>query len=74
MTERGVQFLKNWIANNVLPTDQGEALTAILATQCILEASSQKILVADMVEKGECVENMIKDAMLQIAEPVAPGE
>jgi hypothetical protein len=46
MTTRGVEFLENWIAKNVTRADQGETRASILATQCIIEAASQGIVVA----------------------------
>jgi hypothetical protein len=60
------------MGKNVLPTDKGEAMTAILATQCILEASSQRILVSEMVDDGPSIEIVIKNAMLQLFEPGGP--
>ena len=59
MTTRGVEFLKNWIAKNVTPTEQGEIRASILATQCIIEAASQGIVVAHMEEGGPNVETSI---------------
>ena len=58
MTARGVEFLNNWIAKNVTPADQGETRASILATQCIIEAASQGIVVAHMEEAGPNVENI----------------
>ena len=64
MTARGIEFLENWIEKNVTAEDQGEARAAILATQCILEAATQGIVVAHMEEGGPTVENLIMEAMI----------
>ena len=72
MTARGVEFLKNWIEKNVTPAHQGETRAAILATECILEAASQRILVAHMEEGGPNVETQILEAMIHLEEAEAP--
>ena len=74
MTVRGVEFLANWIAKNVTASDQGEARAAILATECILEAASQGILVSRMEEGGPNVETRIMEAMTQLHKTGKLGE
>ena len=66
MKARGAEFLRTWIEKNVTPGDKGETRAAILATECILEASSQRILVAHMEESGRSVEALILEAMNQM--------
>lgn len=60
---RGAEFLRSWINNNVTAADQGEARAAILATQCILEASLRGIPIAYLENSGASVELQINQAM-----------
>lgn len=60
---RGAEFLRTWIKNNVMTTDQGEARAAILATQCILEASLRGIPIAHLEDRRASVEFQITQAM-----------
>jgi hypothetical protein len=74
MTSRGVDFLQNWIKNNVLAADQGDAFAAILATPCILEAAGRGIMVAHMEEGGPAVESFIKEAVLRLQQRSSTGD
>lgn len=62
------------VAKNVTTADQGEDRIVILATQCILEAASQGVVVAHVEEDGASVESVIKDAMAHLAAPGTPGD
>ena len=64
MTVRGVEFLQNWIEKNVTANDQGQERAAFLATECILEAARQGIIVPHMEEGGPTVATLIREAMI----------
>lgn len=68
MTARGVEFLNNWIAKNITAADRGDTRASILAAQCIIEASSQGIVVSHMEEGGPTVETQILEAMIHLEE------
>jgi hypothetical protein len=74
MTARGVEFLQNWIEKNVSAADRGTARASELATECILEAVSQGILVAHMEEGGPNVATLIMEAMIHLEEAGTPGD
>ena len=76
MTAHGVEFLENWIQQNVstgAPPD--DPLTAsVLATRCIAEAAAEGFTLEDIKPDTGSVESHIADAMLGRTEPGTPGE
>ena len=76
MSERGVDFLENWIQKNVtagaLSDDSLRA--SELAMRCILEAAAEGITVEEIKPDSGSVESHIFDAMVHMAEPGTPGD
>ena len=71
MTTRGVDFLEEWMAENVTtdPVDAG-----LLAAKLVADAAVSGLTLADLELDPETVEAYIREAMVHLAEPGTPGD
>ena len=61
MTRQGIDFLDKWVQKNVTAADTGQARAAILAAQCILQATEQGIQFSHMEIEEQELEQMIEE-------------
>ena len=75
MSERGIDFLENWIQKNVTPAPLSDdpLRASNLATRCILEAAAEGITLEEIKPDTGSVESHIAEAMVHMTEPGAPG-
>ena len=73
MSARGVEFLENWIAENI-SRDSKLANARALAESCIIEAPKLGISPYDMESDWVSVEQNIRHAIEHLAEPGTPGD
>lgn len=68
MSGRGVDFLENWIQQNVTETDRkgSRERAKELADKCIEEAATNDITIDDMEPEWGSVETIIHEAMQDV--------
>ena len=71
MTARGVEFLENWMGENVTsdPVDAG-----LLAAKLLADAAVAGFTLADLGLNQETAETYIREAMVHHAEPGTSGD
>jgi hypothetical protein len=76
MTARGVDFIENWIQQNVTDADKNgsHARAKELAQRCVAEAAVLEISLDDLEPKWGGIEAIIYEAMAHLAEPGMPGD
>jgi hypothetical protein len=76
MSERGIDFLENWIEKNVtsgvLSDDPLRA--SDFAMRCIAEAAAEGLTLEEIQPDTGSLESHIFDAMVHRAEPGTPGD
>jgi hypothetical protein len=64
MSGRGIDFLENWIQQNVTEADKGgDAIGVVLADKCREDAAAQGITVDDMEPEFGTVKKIIYETM-----------
>jgi cytosine/adenosine deaminase-related metal-dependent hydrolase len=68
MSGRGIDFLENWIQQNVTETDKkgSRERAKELAEKCIIEAAANGITIDDMEPEWGSVKSIIYEAMQDI--------
>jgi hypothetical protein len=74
MTVRGVDFLDGWIAANVTSESKDAADAGLLAVKLVAEAALAGFTLADMELDEDTVEDYIRDIIVHVGEPGAPGD
>ena len=75
MSARGVEFLNEWVSENVPPLPvTGDVLIRALAQKLRDEANAAGFTIADLEIDGSQVEQFIRENIVHVAEPGAPGD
>ena len=76
MSGRGIDFLENWIQQNVTGADRqgGRERAKELAERCVAAAAVLEVSLDDMEPDSGGVESIIYQAMLHLDRPGAPGD
>ena len=76
MTARGVDFLENWIQQNVTAADKhgSRERAKELANRCVVEAAVFEISLDDLEPKWGSIESIIYEAMVHLNAPGTPGD
>jgi hypothetical protein len=76
MSSRGVEFLQNWIQNNITDIDRpgSRELASILAAHCRSEAASKGIGLIELEPDFTTVETVIYEAMMHLNASKTPGD
>ena len=76
MSGRGIDFLENWIQQNVTAKQKGgdNMRASVLASHCIAEATAQGLTLDEIVPEEGSVESIISEAIARLAEPGTPGD
>lgn len=73
MTARGVEFLNDWVSENVPPLlVAGDVLIRALAQKLRDDASAAGLAISDLEIEGTQVENFIRETMSPVIDPSAP--
>ena len=74
MTARGVEFLNEWVSENVPPlTLTGDVLIRALAQKLKDDAIAAGFKIPDLEIEGPQVEQFIRETLVHVAEPGTPG-
>jgi hypothetical protein len=75
MTARGVDFLNEWVSENVPPLPvTGDTLIRALAQKLRDEAGAAGFTVADLEIENSQVEQFMRETLVHITEPGTPGD
>lgn len=75
MTARGVDFLNEWVAENVPAVPlKGDAIIRILAQKLRDDSSAAGFTVADLEIENSQVEQFMRETLVHVAEPGTPGD
>ncbi len=75
MTAQGVEFLNEWVSENVPPLPvRGDVLIRALAQKLRDDASAAGFSIADLEIEGSQVEPFILETLVHVAEPGTPGD
>ena len=75
MTARGVEYLNEWVSENVPPLPiTGDVLIRALAQKLRDDSSAAGFTVADLEIEGSQVEHFIRETLTHVAEPGTPGD
>ena len=75
MTARGVEYLNEWVSENVPPlTITGDVLIRALAQKLRDDASAAGLTIADLEIENSQVEQFMRETLVHVAEPGTPGD
>ena len=75
MTARGVEYLNEWVSENVPPLSvTGDVLIRALAQKLRDDSSAAGFTVADMELQESQVEQFMRETLVHVAEPGTPGD
>ena len=75
MTARGIEFLNEWVSENVPPLPvRGDVLIRALAQKLRGDASAAGFTIADLEIEGPQIEPFIRETIAYVAEPGTPGD
>lgn len=75
MTARGVEYLNEWVSENVPPLPvTGDVLIRALAQKLRDDAGAAGFTVADLEIEGAQVEQFMRETLVHVAEPGTPGD
>jgi hypothetical protein len=74
MSARGVDFLDGWIATNVTSESKDAADAGLLAAKLFAEAAVAGFTLADMELDEDTVEDYVRNIIVHVGEPGAPGD
>jgi hypothetical protein len=74
MTARGVDFRDGWIASNVTSAPNDPANAGVLAAKLLAEAAVAGVTLADMELDEDIIEDYIRNIIIHVGEPGAPGD
>jgi hypothetical protein len=75
MSARGIEFLENWIQENVTAADRrGDSMRAmVLADRCRADAAAHGFAIDNVELECGSVERFIYEAMAHLKDPGVPG-
>ena len=74
MTARGVNFLENWLRQNVLPNAGDRTQVQKLAQKLVFDAVAADLRISELVLGDSDVEQYILDAIVHLDTPGTPGD
>ena len=75
MTARGVEYLNEWVSENVPPLPvTGDVLIRALAQKLRDDAGAAGFTVADLEIEGAQVEQFMRETLVHVAEPGTSGD
>ena len=75
MTSRGVEYLNEWVSENVPPLAvTGDVLIRALAQKLRDDAGAAGFTIADLEIENSQVEQFIRETLVHVAEPGTPGD
>lgn len=75
MTARGIEYLNDWVEENVPPLPvTGDVLIRALAQKLRDDSGKAGFTIADMEIEGSQVEQFIRETITHVAEPGTPGD
>ena len=75
MTARGVEYLNEWVSENVPPLPvTGDVLIRALAQKLRDDASAAGLTIADLEIENSQVEQFMRETLVHVAEPGTPGD
>jgi hypothetical protein len=75
MTARGIEYLNEWVEENVPPLPvTGDVLIRALAQKLRDDSSEAGFTITEMEIEGSQVEQFIRETITHVAEPGTPGD
>lgn len=75
MTARGIEFLNEWVGENVPPLPvTGDVLIRALAQKLRDDAGAAGFTVADLEIENSQVEQFMRETLVHVADPGTPGD
>ena len=75
MSGHGVEFLNEWVSENVPPLNvKSDVVIRALAQKLRDDAAAARFTVADREIENSQVEHFIRETLIHVAEPETPGD